>query len=82
RIEESVYVIQQGGEFTLPEHTFQWWNSQSKQLETVVIEGKTFKAKHTFKSFVRAYSGWLIGCAVTLFVLVIAVLSIHRYYRS
>ncbi|WP_050921408.1 BatD family protein [Vibrio harveyi] len=82
RIEESVYVIQQGGEFTLPEHTFQWWNSQSKQLETVVVEGKTFKAKHTFKSFVRAYSGWLIGCAVTLFVLVIAVLSIHRYYRS
>ncbi|RIW13264.1 BatD family protein [Vibrio harveyi] len=82
RIEESVYVIQQGGEFTLPEHTFQWWNSQSKQLETVVIEGKTFKAKHTFKSFVRAYSSWLIGCAVTLFVLVIAVLSIHRYYRS
>ncbi|HGY9587333.1 TPA: BatD family protein [Vibrio harveyi] len=82
RIEESVYVIQQGGELTLPEHTFQWWNSQSKQLETVVIEGKTFKAKHTFKSFVRAYSSWLIGCAVTLFVLVIAVLSIHRYYRS
>ncbi|MGR5513975.1 BatD family protein [Vibrio harveyi] len=82
RIEESVYVIQQGGEFTLPEHKFQWWNSKSKALETVVIEGKTFKAKHTFKSFVRAYSGWLIGCAVTLFVLVIAVLSIHRYYRS
>lgn len=82
RIEESVYVIQQGGEFTLPEHKFQWWNSKSKALETVVIEGKTFKAKHTFKSFVRAYSGWLIGCAVTLFVLVIAALSIHRYYRS
>ncbi|MET2949413.1 BatD family protein [Vibrio owensii] len=82
RIEESVYVIQQGGEFTLPEHKFQWWNSKSKVLETVVIEGKTFKAKHTFKSFVRAYSGWLIGSAVTLFVLVIAALSIHRYYRS
>ncbi|AYO17393.1 hypothetical protein D0812_23795 [Vibrio owensii] len=82
RIEESVYVIQQGGEFTLPEHKFQWWNSKSKKLETVVIEGKTFKAKHTFKSFVRAYSGWLLGSAVTLFVLVIAALSIHRYYRS
>ncbi|WP_408674741.1 BatD family protein [Vibrio campbellii] len=82
RIEESVYVIQQGGEFTLPEHKFQWWNSKSKKLETVVIEGKTFKAKHTFKSFVRAYSGWLIGSAMTLFVLVIAALSIHRYYRS
>lgn len=82
RIEESVYVIQQGGEFTLPEHKFQWWNSKSKALETVVIEGKTFKAKHTFKSFVRAYSGWLIGSAVMLFVLVIAALSIHRYYRS
>ncbi|WP_045379721.1 BatD family protein [Vibrio campbellii] len=82
RIEESVYVIQQGGEFTLPEYKFQWWNSKSKELETVVIEGKTFKAKHTFKSFVRAYSGWLIGCAVTLCVLVIAALSIHRYYRS
>ncbi|RIZ55018.1 BatD family protein [Vibrio sp. PID23_8] len=82
RIEESVYVIQQGGEFTLPEHKFQWWNSKNKQLETVVIEGKNFKAKHTFQSFVRAYSGWLIGSAATLLVLVIAALSIHRYYRS
>ncbi|EDP59334.1 BatD family protein [Vibrio sp. AND4] len=82
RIEESVYVIQQGGELTLPEYKFQWWNSESKELETVVIEGMTFKAKHTFKSFVSAYSNWLVGSTVTLFVLVITALSVYRYYCS
>ncbi len=82
RVEQSIYVIQQGGEFTLPEHKFQWWNSKTKQLQTVVIKGKTFRARHTFKSFVKAYSGWLIGSAVTLLTLIIVALSIYRYYRS
>ncbi len=82
RVEENVYVIQQGGEFTLPEYKFHWWNSDTGQLETVVIEGKTFKARHTFKSFIKAYSGWLASIAVVLLVLVVTTLSIQRYFRS
>ncbi len=82
RIEESVYVIQQGGEFALPEYQFQWWNSKNQQLETVIVEGKTFKAKHTLNSFIRMYSGWLVGSFITLFVIVGAVLIAHRYYQT
>ncbi|MEZ9465084.1 hypothetical protein AB4178_25865, partial [Vibrio splendidus] len=55
RIEETVYVIQQGGEFTLPEFSFQWWDSKNQRLESAVIEGQVFKARHTLKSFLKAY---------------------------
>ena len=42
RIEETVYVIQQGGEFTLPEFSFQWWDSKNQRLESAVVEGQVF----------------------------------------
>lgn len=82
RIEESVYVIQQGGDFTLPELTFQWWNTKDKQLETVVLESASFSAKHTLKSFVKAYSTAMIVAALLLAILVIIVLTVRRYYQT
>ncbi|MBR9873154.1 MAG: protein BatD [Vibrionaceae bacterium] len=82
RTEQSVYVIQQGGELTLPAHEFQWWNSETQQLESIVIEGKSFQAKHTLKSFVKAYFVWIIGLITTLVLGIILFLAIKRYYRS
>lgn len=82
RIEESVYVIQQGGDFTLPELTFQWWNTKDKQLETVVLESASFSAKHTLKSFVKAYSTAMIVVALFLAILVMIVLTVRRYYQT
>ncbi|PHN95724.1 hypothetical protein CSC81_19045, partial [Tenacibaculum discolor] len=55
RIEETVYIIQQGGEFTLPEFSLQWWDSKNQRLENVVIKGNVFEAKHTVQSFIKAY---------------------------
>ncbi len=81
RIEESVYVIQQGGEFTLPSYQLQWWNSNTKQLQYEVIEGKTFQARHTAKSFLKAYSVWLINLAVMLMVLAVVITAVRRYFR-
>ncbi len=82
RTEQSVYVIQQGGELTLPELEFRWWNSKTQQLESVVIESKTFQAKHTLKSLVKAYFVWIVS--LIIFVVVSAVLfySVKRYYRT
>ena len=82
RIEESVYVIQQGGDFTLPELTFQWWNTKDKQLETVVLESASFSAKHTLKSFIKAYSTAMIVVALFLAILVMIVLTVRRYYQT
>ncbi len=82
RIEESVYVIQQGGEFTLPPYQLQWWNSSTKQLQNEVIEGKTFQAKHTITSFLKAYSIWFISLAITLVAAIAVITAVWRYYRS
>ncbi len=82
RIEESVYVIQQGGDFTLPELTFQWWNTKDKRLETVVLESTSFSAKHTLKSFVKAYSTAMIVAALFVVIVVMIVLAGRRYYQT
>ncbi|MEZ8822987.1 hypothetical protein AB6E04_01425 [Vibrio amylolyticus] len=82
RIEESIYVIQQGGEFTLPDYQFQWWNSETKTLETVTVEGQSFFAAHTVKSFVQAYRFHLSVILVTILTLAGAVIVMRRYYRD
>lgn len=82
RTEETVYVIQQGGDLSLPDRQFQWWNSDSQTLETVVIEGNTFHAKHTFQSFIRAYSKWLVAGGLFLFTFMAVIVMVKRHYRS
>ncbi|MGP8306914.1 BatD family protein [Vibrio sp. YIC-376] len=82
RTEESVYVIQQGGELTLPAFEFHWWNSKTQQLESMVIEGKSFQAKHTLKSFVKAYSAWILSLSAAVVFSAVLFFSIKRYYRT
>ncbi|MFL9758032.1 BatD family protein [Vibrio cyclitrophicus] len=82
RIEETVYVIQQGGEFTLPEFSFQWWDSKNQRLESAVIEGQVFKARHTLKSFLKAYINVVVFAVAGLVVLIGSVFTLKRYYRD
>ncbi|MEZ9318157.1 BatD family protein [Vibrio lentus] len=82
RTEETVYVIQQGGEFTLPEFTFQWWDSKNQRLESVVIKGEVFEAKHTVQSFIKAYMSVFrsVGLAVVLCGMLFV--AAKRYYKN
>ena len=82
RIEETVYVIQQGGEFTLPEFSFQWWDSKNQRLESVIIEGQAFKARHTLKSFFKAYMHVIVFSVIGLVALICLIFAIKRYYRN
>ncbi|MDV6250021.1 BatD family protein [Vibrio sp. EA2] len=82
RTEESVYVIQQGGELTLPVYEFQWWNSQTQQLETIVVEGKSFQAKHTLASFIKAYFAWIVSIVAIVALSLVLFLAVKRYYRT
>ncbi len=82
RIAESVYVIQQGGELTLPAYSFQWWNSNTKQLQKVMIEGKTFQVRHTVTSFLKTYSIWFSCFFGGVVILVIVITGVWRYYRA
>lgn len=82
RVEESVYVIQQGGEFALPEFSFQWWNSKNQRLESIVVEGQTFKARHTLKSFLKAYMHVFIFSVIGLVTFISSLFATKRYYRN
>lgn len=82
RIEEMVYVIQQGGEFTLPDFSFQWWNSKNQRLENVVIKGDVFEAKHTVQSFIRAYLSEFIIVGLILLFGVGLIVTVKRYYMN
>ncbi|OQQ08185.1 hypothetical protein BK411_09800 [Vibrio splendidus] len=82
RVEETVYVIQQGGEFTLPEFSFQWWDSKNQRLESVVIKGEVFEAKHTLQSFIKAYMSVFITVGLALLVCIALIVSVKRYYAN
>lgn len=82
RTEQSVYVIQQGGDVTFPDIEFQWWNSKRNQLETVVVQGQRFHPKHTLASFLKAYSSWLMAAGIVLTLMAAATIAIKRYYRK
>ncbi|WP_114635426.1 BatD family protein [Vibrio splendidus] len=82
RIEEAVYVIQQGGEFTLPEFAFQWWDSKNQRIENVVIKGNVFEAKHTVQSFIKAYMSVFISVGLALLFSVACFVSVKRYYAN
>ncbi|OBT22684.1 hypothetical protein A9266_11440 [Vibrio tasmaniensis] len=82
RIEETVYVIQQGGEFTLPEFTFQWWDSKNQRLESVVIKGEVFEAKHTLQSFIKAYMSVFISVGLAVVLCGMLFVAAKRYYKN
>ncbi|ROR21230.1 BatD family protein [Vibrio crassostreae] len=82
RLEETVYVIQQGGEFTLPDFSFQWWDSKNQRLESVVIKGEVFEAKHTLQSFIKAYMSVFISVGLVLVLCVALFVSLKRYYKN
>lgn len=82
RIEETVYVIQQGGDFSLPEYQFQWWNAKANQLETVTVEGKNFHARHTLASFVKAHLRILLTAVVVVAAALTVFFAGRRFYRT
>ncbi|MCW8345432.1 BatD family protein [Vibrio sp. ZSDZ65] len=78
RTEQHTYVLQKGGNFTLPDIDVVWWNSSKKTLETVTLEGKTISVRHTLSSFVAQYQRWLAGMAVLLFMLIAGSVLLYR----
>ncbi len=82
RVEESVYVIQQGGDIEFPDYKIEWWNPKTEKIESYVVEGQSFKASHTLGSFVSAYTKQLIMAVVFLAALITLVVGVKRHYRS
>lgn len=75
-------MIQQGGEFTLPEFSFQWWDSKNQRLESVVIKGEVFEAKHTVQSFIKAYMSVFISVGLAVVLCGMLFVAAKRYYKN
>ena len=48
-------MLQQGGPLRLPPIRLQWWNSQTGQLETLTLPGRTLQVRHTLRSWLKAF---------------------------
>ncbi|MGL5975112.1 MAG: BatD family protein [Aeromonas sobria] len=81
REDQTTYIVQQGGELTLPPLELSWWNSQLGQLETLTLPGQTLRVHHTPASWLAAYWHWLVGVASGLALLALTRVAIARYYR-
>lgn len=82
REDKVVYVMQDGGEVTFPSYQVKWWNTKTQKVETITLEGKTFKVSHTFSSFVKAYWRVLVAVLVVILLLIGGILAIRRYYQT
>lgn len=43
RVEKITYLFETGGDFKLPDYSFSWWDTKTKELKTVILEGKTIE---------------------------------------
>ncbi len=80
--ESETYVLQTGGEVTLPSITIPFWNTMTQQSEKLILEGKTIRVKHTLSSWLIAY--WKILVLITLITITCFgfIKKITHYYKS
>ncbi len=81
REDQTTYILQRGGELTLPALELAWWNSQTGQLQTLTLPGQTLQVRHTPASWLAAYWHRLLGVAGGVALLMLALLAMARYYR-
>lgn len=82
RIEESVYVLQQGGDISFPPVDVYWWDSANNKLVTMTLEGKNYHVKHTFSSFLNAYLKWIVFVVVALVIAIGLAMYLRRHYQT
>ncbi|MGV2988560.1 BatD family protein [Vibrio sp. E150_011] len=82
RIEQSTYVLQNGGEVILPPIEIKWWNTDKEVLETVMLEGKVIHVDHTFASFMSSYQQAIIRLMIALMVIIISSVFIYQRVRK
>lgn len=82
RKESETYILQQGGEITLPDITIPFWNTTTQRSEQLIVHGQTIYIKHTLISWLKAYSFTLF---FILFMFVSSLFLFNKlkhYYQS
>ncbi|CAH0529650.1 hypothetical protein [Vibrio hippocampi] len=81
RVDETVYLLAQGGDFTLPAQTVTWWDTDSQQIKTVELAEKTIHVAHTLRSLTTQYWQQIVFVGFGLIVAIATLLAVLRYYR-
>ncbi|WOT06708.1 hypothetical protein [Shewanella youngdeokensis] len=66
KVYQQSYIVQKSGEVTLPDLSFYWWNTNTRQLVKLTAAGQSWHVSHTPLSFIEAY--WVYGLAAILLV--------------
>ena len=82
RIDSQTYVLQHGGDVSWPEYRLWWWNTQSGQLEQIVLEGKTVKVKHTLSSWLKYHAWTLFTLLLSAAILGLLIRRGKAYYQT
>ncbi|MPW35852.1 BatD family protein [Vibrio sp. B1Z05] len=82
RTEQQVYVLQHGGEVTLPEYSILWWNSRTQQLEKLQVEARTFKVAHTLTSWMNYYKNSIAILLLFLIGFSMLIIAMRRFYKT
>lgn len=82
RIDSQTYVLQHGGDVSWPEYRLWWWNTQSGQLEQIVLEGKTIKVKHTLSSWLKYHAWTLFTLLLSAAILGLLIRWGKAYYQT
>ncbi len=82
RIEQQVYIVQQGGELIFDDVVIRWWDTVNKEMKQQVLEGKVVIVKHTLTSWLKYYRNTLIVMTCLVIGLISLFLAMARYYQS
>jgi hypothetical protein len=82
KVEQSVYVLQQGGEVNLPSTELIFWNSKKNQLETLHLEGKKVAVAHTLQSLINTYRLQLLSGSLFLSLLIVTIVYLRHCYQT
>ncbi|KLV04236.1 hypothetical protein ABT56_15440 [Photobacterium aquae] len=82
RTEQTVYILQMGGDIQFPDYTFFWWDTQRQILQTVTVAGKSFHIAHTWRSWLAYYWPILASVIISLLVLMGGLWALRRYFQT
>lgn len=82
RTEQTVYILQMGGDIQFPDYTFYWWDTQHQTLQSETVAGKSFHIAHTWRSWLVYYWPILASVTICLLVLVVVGWALRRYFQT
>lgn len=82
RMDRTTYLLQSGGDISLPDIEVYWWDTENNKLNKVILEGGTYKVSHTFSSYMKANWKWITSLVALVILTLFGVIRLKTYYRN